>query len=766
MLEDTLRVQTIYIVATASESTLRQRSTFPKHTPPTDSNASATEDAPKKVIKSVFTSAEKTNSLIALAGLTALAIISRFYKINEPDEVVFDEVHFGKFASYYLRGSYFFDVHPPLAKMMLAAMGYFIGYDGHFLFDNIGDKYNDNNVPYIGLRALPAFLGAMTVPLVYMTMREAGFPILTCALAAFFVIFDNMLVTQTRLILLDSMLVFFMMCSIYSYVRFYKTRNNPFTLKWWSWMIATGVSIALTTSVKMVGLFTVATIGVAVIWDLWELLDIRRRLTMQQFMNHFYARAIGLILIPVVVYLFWFYVHFAILTNSGPGDDFMSTEFQETLKGNTMADGIFVKYGDNITIRHKDTSVYLHSHEHNYPLRYDDGRISSAGQQVTGYSHEDPNNLWQIYSDNVENTKIGKQVKDKDVIRLLHVATSSWLLAHDVASPTMTTNEEITTYSINEDGSRFNETTFQIILESGGDKLRTMASNFKLLHQSTKVAIWTHAHKLPDWGFEQQEINGNKNLVQKSNLWLSDNIEGKNASEIDQESSKAVKTRSFILKFLELQGKMISHNAGLTDSHPYQSSPIEWPFLVKGISFWTENETRKQIYLVGNPLGMWIAVASLAVIIGVSGADLLSRRRGFYPLNQDVQKRFYYATGFFFIGWIFHYIPFFLMGRALFLHHYMPALVFSYMVLAAVHGFIFIEGVDGPISDAGPETRPRQLQRAVVPVIAYASGIILMAIHLGSFLFFAPLSYGTSAPSVAGLARRKFLPQWDYHFAK
>ena len=152
---------------------------------------------------------------------------------------------------------------------------------------------------------------------------------------------------------------------------------------------------------------------------------------------------------------------------------------------------------------------------------------------MTGYSHEDPNNLWQIYSDSVENAKIGKQVKDKDVIRLLHVATSSWLLAHDVASPTMTTNEEITTYSTNEDGSRFNETTFQIILESGGDKLRTMASNFKLLHQSTKVAIWTHPQKLPDWGFEQQEINGNKNLVQKSNLWLSDTIEGKNGTFIE-----------------------------------------------------------------------------------------------------------------------------------------------------------------------------------------------------------------------------------------
>ncbi|KAF9952125.1 hypothetical protein BGZ70_000719, partial [Mortierella alpina] len=747
-----------------AENSLRHRATAPAKATP--SVTGIDDNEPKKLVTSVFSASEKHHSLLVLLALTLVALASRFYKIHEPDEVVFDEVHFGKFASYYLRGTYFFDVHPPLAKMMLAAMGYLLGYDGHFLFDNIGDNYITNNVPYIGLRALPAFLGAMTVPLVYMTMREAGFPILTCALAGFFVTFDNMLVTQTRLILLDSMLVFFMVCSIYSYVKFYKLRNSPFSVRWWSWLIATGVSIALTTSVKMVGLFTVATIGVAVLCDLWDLLDIRRRLTMQEVMNHFWARAVGLIFIPTVVYLFWFYVHFAILTHSGPGDDFMSTEFQESLQGNTMADGIFIKYGDNITVRHKDTSVYLHSHPHQYPLRYDDGRISSAGQQVTGYSHSDPNNVWQIATDDVNNPRTGEQVKDKDVIRLLHVATSSWLLAHDVASPTMSTNEEITTYSTQEDGSRINETTFQIVLESGGDKLRTMASNFKLLHQDTKVAVWTHSQKLPAWGFEQQEVNGNKNLVQKSNLWWSDSIDGKNASEISEEATKPVKKRAFILKFLELQGKMLSHNAGLTASHPYQSMPIEWPFLAKGISFWTQNDTRKQIYLLGNPFGMWIAIGSLAVIVGVAGADALSRRRGFYPLNQDVQKRFYSATGFFFVGWVLHYVPFFLMGRALFLHHYMPALVFSYMILAAVHGFIFVEGVDGPISEPGPETRPRRIQRAVVPVLAYVTAALLVVVHLGSFLFFAPLSYGTSAIDVPGLMRRKLLSQWDFHFAK
>jgi len=38
-----------------------------------------------------------------------------------------------------------------------------------------------------------------------------------------------------------------------------------------------------------------------------------------------------------------------------------------------------LKYYDTVTLRHKDTKVFLHSHPERYPLRYDDGRISSQG---------------------------------------------------------------------------------------------------------------------------------------------------------------------------------------------------------------------------------------------------------------------------------------------------------------------------------------------------------------------------------------------------
>ena len=54
------------------------------------------------------------------------------------------------------------------------------------------------------------------------------------------------------------------------------------------------------------------------------------------FWRHFAARATGLIVIPLLVYLSFFWIHFTILTHSGTGDSFMSPQFQESLAGNEL----------------------------------------------------------------------------------------------------------------------------------------------------------------------------------------------------------------------------------------------------------------------------------------------------------------------------------------------------------------------------------------------------------------------------------------------
>jgi dolichyl-phosphate-mannose-protein mannosyltransferase len=306
--------------------------------------------------------------------------------IHNPGEVVFDEVHFGKFASFYLRGEYYFDVHPPLAKLLLAGVGWLVGYDGHFLFETIGQDYAENNVPYIAFRIWCAFCGAAVIPVSFLIMKELGASVIACTLGALLLAFDNALVAQSRLILLDSMLWLTGILAIYFWIKFRKLRHEPFTFSWWFWLSMSGFGLALVTQVKMVGLFLVASVGIATVIDLWELSDLKRGLSLQQVWRHFSARAMCLIVLPFLLYLIPFYIHFKLLPASGTGDAFMSLRFQETLNGNRQTLGAsYIPYSSNITLKNVDSNVYLHSHSHRIPLKHKDGRISSNGQQVNAY---------------------------------------------------------------------------------------------------------------------------------------------------------------------------------------------------------------------------------------------------------------------------------------------------------------------------------------------------------------------------------------------
>ena len=75
-----------------------------------------------------------------------------------------DETHFGKMASWYINRTFFFDVHPPLGKMMIAAMGYTSGYNGTHPFEKPGDLYNDH--PFLGC----TLLGCAVVPFCFFTV--------------------------------------------------------------------------------------------------------------------------------------------------------------------------------------------------------------------------------------------------------------------------------------------------------------------------------------------------------------------------------------------------------------------------------------------------------------------------------------------------------------------------------------------------------------------------------------------------------------------
>jgi len=188
------------------------------------------------------------------------------------------------------------------------------------------------------MRMLPAVLGVATVPLAYLTMRGLECRATTALLASVFVTFENGLVTQSRHILLDSPLLFFTSLTLFLWVGFCnEDKRHSFSEGWWTWLLLTGLSLGAVASCKWVGLFTIATIGFSTIYQLWDLLG-DLRVSPRLWIRHFMARALCLIVVPILFYLFIFEIHFLILGNSGEGDGFMSAEFQHTLSGRSMQD--------------------------------------------------------------------------------------------------------------------------------------------------------------------------------------------------------------------------------------------------------------------------------------------------------------------------------------------------------------------------------------------------------------------------------------------
>lgn len=152
--------------------------------------------------------------------------------------------------------------------MLVGLSGYLAGYNGSFEFKS-GEKYPDE-VNYTFMRAFNALFGAVCVPLAYYTARELNFRKATVWLISLMVLFENSYATISRFILLDSMLLCFTFTTTMCWARFHRLRNASFSLEWYTWLCLTGLSIGCVCSVKWVGFFCTAIVGLYTIEDLWN----------------------------------------------------------------------------------------------------------------------------------------------------------------------------------------------------------------------------------------------------------------------------------------------------------------------------------------------------------------------------------------------------------------------------------------------------------------------------------------------------------------
>ncbi|XP_064346701.1 protein O-mannosyl-transferase 1 isoform X2 [Camelus dromedarius] len=715
-----------------------------------------------------------------VVALTAVGLLSRLWQLAYPRAVVFDEVYYGQYISFYMKRIFFLDSSgPPFGHMLLALGGYIGGFDGNFLWNRIGAEYS-SNVPVWCLRLLPALAGALSVPMAYQIVWELGFSPCAAMGAALLVLIENALVTQSRLMLLESVLIFFDLLAVLSYLKFFNSqKHRPFSLSWWFWLTLTGMACSCAVGVKYVGVFTyLLVLGVAAV-HAWHLIG-DQTLSNVCVLCHLLARAVALLVIPAATYLLFFYVHLALLCRSGPHDQIMSSAFQASLEGGlariTQGQPLEVAYGSQVTLKNafgKPVPCWLHSHQSTYPVIYESGRGSSHQQQVTCYPFKDVNNWWIIKDPRRHQLVVNnppRPVRHGDIVQLVHGMTTRFLNTHDVAAPLSPHSQEVSCYvdynismpaqnlwrlghtqcpgqgsgrevfcswivgpfevedlsakhssgvaiawglpprepdalqclPVRQQGPRrppsvsvqsrawalcrrrsmsLPDASPPVLLplsprvlarqqlpdlwgrrqspdivnrESDAEVWKTILSEVRFVHVNTSAILKLSGAHLPDWGFRQLEVVGEKlsRGYHESTVWnVEEHRYGKSQEQKERElelhsptESDISRNLSFMARFSELQWRMLTVRSDDSE-HKYSSTPLDWVMLDTNIAYWLHPRTSAQIHLLGN-IVIW-ASASLATMVYALLFlwYLLRRRRKVYDLPEETVGRAWKGDG-------------------------------------------------------------------------------------------------------------------------
>lgn len=326
-------------------------------------------------------------------------------------------------------------------------------------------------------------------------------------------------------------------------------------------------------------MFVILLVGLKTIVELWELFG-DLNISMLTIGKHFLARALCLIILPIILYMFFFWIHLKVLRKSGNGDGFFSSAFQSQLEGNSLYNASMprqVAYGAIITLKNDRTGGgYLHSHWHLYPEN-----TGPRQQQVTTYSHKDENNKWKIkrydHETNAETDPI-EIVKHGDLVRLEHVVTSRNLHSHKELAPVTKKHFQISCYGENGIGDANDVFRVEVVGGKEGDEVLTVTSRLRFIHYLVGCALHSHSKQLPKWGYEQMEVTCNPNLLDKSIYW---NVEDNYFPRLPNVSFE-VYAPSFIERFIESHAVMLQGNSGLKPKEgEVTSRPWQWPINYK-----------------------------------------------------------------------------------------------------------------------------------------------------------------------------------------
>ncbi|XP_077778837.1 protein O-mannosyl-transferase 1 isoform X3 [Podarcis muralis] len=525
-----------------------------------------------------------------------------------------------------------------------------------------------------------------------------------------------------------------------------------------------------TTMVKYMGLFTyILLLAIAGVHS-WQLIG-DQNLPNMSLLCHLLARGLALVILPVAIYLSFFYIHLALLYRSGPHDQIMSSAFQASLEGGlariTQGQPLEVAYGSQITLRNilgKPMPCWLHSHKNTYPIRYENGRGSSHQQQVTCYPFKDVNNWWIVKDPGMQQLVVSnppRPVRHGSIVQLVHGITTRYLNTHDVAAPLSPHSQEISCY-IDYNISMVAQNLWRVEIvnrDSDTDVWKTILSEVRLVHVNTSAVLKLSGASLPEWGYRQLEIIGEKisKGYHQSMLWnVEEHRYGKSQEQKEREVELHSPTQisisqnlSFMAKFTELQWKILTLKNEDTE-HKYSSSPLEWITLDTNIAYWFHSTSGAQIHLLGNIVTWMSANAATAAYVALFLWYLLRRRRNICDIPEEAWWQWVSAGGLCVGGWAMNYLPFFLMEKTLFLYHYLPALTFQILLIPVVLQHT---------SEYLCRSRLSKSMHSAL-VVAWFSSVYL------TYHTFRPLTYGKPPLTKSQLQDLRWKDSWDILISK
>ncbi|KAK8897808.1 hypothetical protein M9Y10_000036 [Tritrichomonas musculus] len=294
---------------------------------------------------------------LILMLISALAFIIRYWIIFHPDGCVFDEVYFGNFSNFYIKSQFYYDIHPPLAKLVAFVFANLSEYDGSINFNNAPTYPKPD---YVWLRLVPATFSALCCPLSYLSVRFCGFSHTAATTCALLVIFDTSLGTEGRHILSDGILHFFSILHICVLMYTFSIKNygSKFNL----WHIFTGLSLGAACSCKNTawGLMP---------FDAYLYIVSFLPLIKKSYLDFFFqvfVYGVTLFLIQLLVYILTFSIHFIVLPFSGPGTPYLPDEMKRQLiNNNQVKSALYAQRIRKPGLIYRTLSITLHMHRGN-----------------------------------------------------------------------------------------------------------------------------------------------------------------------------------------------------------------------------------------------------------------------------------------------------------------------------------------------------------------------------------------------------------------